>query len=42
MSPDLTEEEMRHALFGTTQTEVHVTTTPEQEPVPEVVITASC
>jgi hypothetical protein len=39
MSPDLTEEEMRRALFGTTQTEVHLTTTPEQEIVPEAVIT---
>lgn len=39
MSPDLTEEEMRRALFGTAQPEEQVTAPPVQEPVSEVVFT---
>jgi hypothetical protein len=39
MNTDLTEEEMRHALFGTAH-QKHQSATPEvQEPVPEVVST---
>lgn len=37
MNPDLTEEEMRRALFGTTHPEMQVSAPPVQEPVPEVV-----
>ena len=39
MNPDLTEEEMRHALFGTAQPEHQVPAAPVQEPVSEVVFT---
>jgi len=39
MNPELTEEEMRRALFGTAQPEVQITTPPVQEPVQEVVFT---
>lgn len=39
MSADLTEEEMRRALFGTAQPEHHLPGAPVQEPVPEVVFT---
>ncbi|MHA6128995.1 hypothetical protein ACX3YD_22885 [Pseudomonas fluorescens group sp. PF-1] len=39
MNPDLTEEEMRRALFGTDQPEVQVTAPPVHEPVQEVVLT---
>lgn len=37
MSADLTEEEMRSALFGTAEPERQVPAAPVQEPVPEVV-----
>jgi hypothetical protein len=37
MNSELTEEEMRRALFGTDEPEVHVSATPVQEPAPEVV-----
>jgi len=39
MNSELTEEEMRRALFGTAQPEVQVSAPPVQEPVPEVVFT---
>jgi hypothetical protein len=39
MNPELTEEEMRRALFGAAQPEVQVSAPPVQEPVPEVVFT---
>ncbi|MGR6495966.1 hypothetical protein IYR97_02965 [Pseudomonas fulva] len=39
MNPDLTEEEMRRALFGTADPESLVPAAPAQEPVPEVVFT---
>jgi hypothetical protein len=39
MNPELTEEEMRCALFGTAQPEVHVHAPLVQEPVPETVLT---
>lgn len=39
MSPDLTEEEMCRALFGTAQPEERVTAPPVQEPVSEVMFT---
>ena len=38
MSSDLTEEEMRHALFGTPQPEEQVSTPLVPEPVEEVVL----
>ncbi|WP_449100717.1 hypothetical protein [Pseudomonas veronii] len=38
MNSDLTEEEMRHALFGTTQPEEQVSAPPIQERVVEVVL----
>jgi hypothetical protein len=38
MKSDLTEEEMRHALFGTPQPEEQVSTTLVPEPVEEVVL----
>ncbi|POH41627.1 hypothetical protein C2U56_09945 [Pseudomonas fluorescens] len=38
MSSDLTEEEMRHALFGTPQPEEQVSTSLVPEPVEEVVL----
>lgn len=41
MNSDLTEEEMRRALFGTDQPEVQVAATPVQEAVPEVVFAKS-
>lgn len=37
MAPDLTEEEMRRALFGTAEPATQVTTSSIPEPVPEVV-----
>lgn len=37
MNADLTEEEMRRALFGTAEAESQVPAVPVQEPVPEVV-----
>ncbi|UHH33038.1 hypothetical protein LUW10_14935 [Pseudomonas veronii] len=37
MNPDLTEEEMRRALFGDTEPLPDVAVPSEQEPVPEVV-----
>lgn len=40
MNPELTEEEMRRALFGTTQPEEQVATPQRQEGVPEVVPTS--
>lgn len=39
MTADLTEEEMRCALFGTAMPESQVPAAPVQEPVPEVVFT---
>jgi hypothetical protein len=39
MNSELTEEEMRRALFGTAQPEVQVSAAPVQEPAPEVVFT---
>lgn len=39
MNPDLTEEEMRRALFGTAQPENQVPAPPVQESVSEVVFT---
>jgi hypothetical protein len=39
MNSELTEEEMRRALFGTDQPEVQVSAPSVQEPVPEVVFT---
>ncbi len=39
MNADLTEEEMRRALFGEAQQEVQVSAPPVQEPAPEVVFT---
>ncbi|QCY15057.1 MULTISPECIES: hypothetical protein [Pseudomonas] len=39
MSPDLTEEEMRRALFGTAQPEHQVASPQVQEQVPEAVST---
>lgn len=39
MNPDLTEEEMRRALFGTAQPEHQVSAPQVQEHVPEVVST---
>ena len=39
MSPDLTEEEMRRALFGTAQPEHQMSAPQVQEHVPEVVST---
>lgn len=39
MNSDLTEEEMRCALFGTSQPEVQVSAPPMQEAVQEVVFT---
>ena len=39
MNAELTEEDMRRALFGTDQPEVQVSAPSVQEPVPEVVIT---
>lgn len=39
MDADLTEEEMRRALFGTAQPENHVPAVPVQEPVSDVVFT---
>ena len=38
MSADLTEEEMRSALFGTAEPERQVPAAPVREPVPEVVL----
>lgn len=37
MNPDLTEAEMRRALFGDAEPLPNVAVPPEQEPVPEVV-----
>lgn len=37
MTPDLTEEEMRRALFGTPAPASHVIAPPSAEPAPEVV-----
>jgi len=37
MNPDLTEEEMRRALFGNAEPATQVTAPPIPEPVPEVV-----
>lgn len=39
MNADLTEEEMRRALFGTAEPESQAPAAPVQEPVPEVVFT---
>lgn len=39
MSADLTEEEMRRALFGTAQPEHQLRAAPVQKPVPDVVFT---
>ena len=39
MNSELTEEEMRRALFGTDEPEVQVSAPPVQEPAPEVVLT---
>lgn len=39
MNPELTEEEMRQALFGSAQPEVQVTSPTAQEPLPEIVFT---
>lgn len=39
MNADLTEEEMRRALFGTAELESQVAAVPVQEPVPELVFT---
>jgi hypothetical protein len=39
MNSDLTEEEMRRALFGEAEQEVQVSAPPVQEPAPEVVFT---
>ncbi len=39
MNPELTEEEMRRALFGTPQPELHFSAPSVQEPAPEVVFT---
>lgn len=39
MNPDLTEEEMRQALFGTAQPELEVAAPAVQEPEPEIVFT---
>ncbi len=39
MNADLTEEEMRRALFGTAEPESQAPAVPVQEPVPEVVFT---
>ena len=39
MHSELTEEEMRRALFGTPQPKDHVSTPLVQEPVPEIVFT---
>lgn len=39
MNPELTEEEMRRALFGTDQPGVQVVASLAQEPVPEIVFT---
>ena len=39
MNPELTEEEMRRALFGTAQLEVQPAATAAQSPVPKVVFT---
>ena len=39
MSADLTEEEIRRALFGTAQPEHQLPAAPAQEPVPDVVFT---
>lgn len=39
MNADLTEEEMRRALFGEVQPEVQISAPPVLEPVPEAVFT---
>lgn len=39
MNSELTEEEMRRALFGTDEPGVRVSASPVQEPAPEVVLT---
>ena len=39
MTPELTEEEMRRALFGAAQPEGQFSVPPAQEPVPEIVFT---
>jgi hypothetical protein len=39
MNSELTEEEMRRALFGEAQQEVQFSAPPVQEPTPEVVFT---
>ena len=39
MNPELTEEEMRRALFGTPEPEEQVSAPVVEEPVPEVVFT---
>ena len=39
MNSELTEEEMRRALFGTDEPEVQVSAPPVQQPAPEVVLT---
>ncbi len=39
MNSELTEEEMRRALFGTDEPEVQVSAPPVREPAPEVVLT---
>ncbi|VVO69065.1 hypothetical protein [Pseudomonas fluorescens] len=39
MNSELTEEEMRRALFGTDQPEVQITAPPVHEPVPKTVFT---
>jgi hypothetical protein len=39
MNAELTEEDMRRALFGTDQPEVQISAPSVQEPVPEVVFT---
>ena len=41
MNAKLTEEEMRHALFGTATQKVQNTTLPLQEPVQEIIFTKS-
>lgn len=41
MNADLTEEEMRRALFGEAQQEVQISSHPVQEPTPEVLFTKS-
>ncbi|WP_454564954.1 hypothetical protein [Pseudomonas sp. AIG] len=39
MNSELTEEEMRQALFGSVQPEVEATSPAAQEPLPEIVFT---